>query len=297
MTATAAATPSGPGRSWLHRMSAIPKLAWLVAGSAAVLVTYDIGVLLVIATAAAACAVSAGVGGRLARTLAGFAPLGASILLVQVMLPPRCEPSCQVLATIGPLDVYADAIGRGLSLVARLLALEVVAFTVILTTAAPEVIAALDRLRVPRQLSFVTALTLQLVPVLRREVSTVLDAQRARGLRAGGPTALARALVPVIVASVERIERLSMSLEARGFGGPARRTSWRETTFGARERVLVVGAVLAGVAGVAAGLAWWGPGTSAGLGLSPEAATAIVLVALAVFGVMVARAVAAVARV
>ena len=235
----ALATPQ-TGTSWLHQMSPIPKLAWLAAGSAVVLVTYDIRVLLVIAAIGVGCAASAGIGGRLARTLAGFAPLGASIMLVQVVLPPSCATSCEVLATVGPIDVHADAIAHGLALVARLFALEVVAFTAILATRAPEVIAALDRLRVPRQVTFVAALTLQLVPVLRREVAVMLDAQRARGLRASGPTALARAVVPVIVASVERIERLSVSLEARGFGGPARRTSWRTVSFGARDRVLAI---------------------------------------------------------
>ena len=295
MSATAPAT-ARPAASWLHRLSPIPKVARLAAGSAVVLVTYDIRVLLVMAAIGMVCAASAGIGARLARTLAGFAPLAASILLVQLVLPPRCGASCEILATVGPIDVYADAIAHGLTLAVRLLALEVIAFTLILATTAPDVIAALDRLRVPRQVSFVATLTLQLVPVLRREVAVMLEAQRARGLRASGPTALARAVVPVIVASVERIERLSMSLEARGFGGPARRTSWRTVSFGARDRVLAIAGILAGVTGVAAGIAWWGAGSGA-VAVSPQAAVAIVLIALAVFVAMLARAVIVAMRV
>jgi energy-coupling factor transport system permease protein len=277
-------------------MSPIPKVAWLVAGSAVVLVTYDVRVLVLIAGVGLACAASAGLTVRLARTLAGFAPLGASILLVQLVLPTRCAPSCEVLATVGPMDIYADAMARGLSLLARLLALEVVAFTIVLATRAPDVIASLDRVRVPRHVSFVVALTLQLVPVLRRELAIVLDAQRARGLRAGGPTALTRAVIPVIVASVERIERLAMSLEARGFGGPIPRTSWRAVSFDAGDRIVTLAGIVAGVAGVVAGLAWWGPSASS-VAVSPTAAVVIALGALAVFVAMLLRAAVAVMRV
>jgi hypothetical protein len=48
------------------------------------------------------------------------------------------------------------------------------------------------------------------------------------------------------------------------------------------------------VVGVAAGLAWWGPG-SASVGLSPQAAAVIVAVAAAGFAVVVARAIRLVA--
>src|SRR5829696_7383938 len=120
--------------SWLHRLNAIPELAWAAAGVATALVTFDPVPLVGISTAAVVVAGTAGEAGRLFRTMIPFAPLAASILLIQVLAPLACRPSCSVATTVGPLTLYADGLTSGLSFVARLLTIELVAFTAILTT-------------------------------------------------------------------------------------------------------------------------------------------------------------------
>jgi energy-coupling factor transport system permease protein len=282
--------------SWLHRMSPIPKLAWAAAGFAVALVTFDPLPLVLISCIAAVAAATAGVLRRLGRALIPFAPLASSILLIQLLVPAVCWPDCRPLATLGPLTLYGDGIGYGLSLVARLLAMQTVVFTVALTTTSPDLFAGLDRLRVPRPISFAAAMTLQLVPILRREVSIVLGAQRARGLRVAGPRALACALVPVMVASVERVEQMTISLESRGFGGRARRTSVREVGFGIGDRVLAVAGITAGIAGVAAGLTLWGRATAPVVTVDPGVAIAVAAIALLVLVAGLARAVVLVLR-
>lgn len=284
------------GTSWLHRMSPVPKLAWMTAGIVISLVTYDPVPLLAITTLAFVAAASAGIGGALARTLLAFGPLAASILVIQALAPTSCSPACTVAVTIGPLAFYEEGIVHGLSLVARLLAMEVVAFTVLLTTHPSDLFAGLEKLRVPRSISFAASLTLQLVPVLEREFALVLAAQRARGLRASGPSALGRAIVPVVVGAVERVQQLSISLEARGFGGTLPRTSYREVEFRPADRALALAGILVGIAGAAAGLAWWGPGSTAGLEFPAWLAVAVVAVAGAVFISVLARAVVLVLR-
>ena len=222
------------GTSWLHRMSPVPKLAWMTAGVVISLVTYDPVPLLVITALAVLAAASAGIAGTLVRTLLAFGPLAASILVIQALAPTSCSPACTAVATVGPLTFYEEGIVHGLSLVARLLAMEVVAFTVLLTTHPSDLFSGLEQLRVPRSISFAASMTLQLVPILEREFALVLAAQRARGLRASGPSALGRAIVPVVVGAVERVQQLSISLEARGFGGTLPRTSYREVVASAR---------------------------------------------------------------
>jgi energy-coupling factor transport system permease protein len=291
---TAATEPARS--SWLRRASPIPKLAWMVAGVATGLVTYDPIVLGSISLVVVVIAASARVAGSLARAMVAFAPLAASILLIQVLVPGFCAPSCTIAATVGPLTLYADGLAHGLVLVLRLLTIELVAFLVILTTRAPDVLAALGRLRVPPSAAFAAAMTLQLVPVLRRELRLVLDAQRARGLRATGPTALARAVVPVIVASVERAQQVSISIEARGFGSSVPRTTYREVSFGRRELVWTVLGLMAAAAGAILGLVRWGPGSVPWPALPAWAAIAVLAVAVAAFGWAVVRGVAFVAR-
>jgi energy-coupling factor transport system permease protein len=284
------------GTSWLHRMSPVPKLAWMTAGVVISLVTYDLVPLLFITTAAVVAAASAGVGGALARTLLAFGPLAASILVIQALAPTSCLPACTTVASVGPLTFYEEGIIHGMSLVARLLAMEVVAFTVLLTTHPSDLFAGLEMLRVPRSICFAASMTLQLVPILEREFALVLGAQRARGLRSSGPSALGRAIVPVVVAAVERVQQLSISLEARGFGGTIPRTSYREVVFRPADGVLALAGVFVGIAGAAAGLAWWGPGSTASVEIPAWLAVAMVAVAGAVFIAVLARAVALVLR-
>jgi energy-coupling factor transport system permease protein len=230
----------------------------MIAGVGTALVTYDPVALAAISVVVLAVAASAGMALPLARTMVGFAPLAASILLVQVLVPAFCSPSCTVAATIGPVTLYAEGVAHGLALVMRLLTIELVAFLGILTTRAPDVLASLTRLRLPPSVAFSAAISLQLVPGLRRDLRIVLDAQRARGLRAAGPTALVRALVPVIVASVERVQQLSISIEARGFGSSTPRSSYREVAFGRRDGILAALGLAAAAVGVFVGLTRWG---------------------------------------
>ena len=122
-----------------------------------------------------------------------------------------------------------------------------------------------------------------------RSTGLVLDAQCIRGLRVAGPTALIRAIVPVIAASVERAQAVAISLEARGFGSRVPRTSYREVALGPVDVVLAVGGVVAAIAGVVAGLAFWGPGSFTWPPLPAWAAVGVLVVAGVAFTWAVAR--------
>ncbi|MEO5966045.1 MAG: energy-coupling factor transporter transmembrane component T [Candidatus Limnocylindrales bacterium] len=278
------------GTSWLHRMSPIPKLAWMLAGVLFAFATFDWRPLLVVSAATILVAVSAGIGRRLGWTLLAFAPLAASILLIQATATWRCAPGCQPVAAVGPIAIYAEGLVHGISLVARVLTMEAVAFTVLLTIHPSDLFAALERLQLPRSLSLAASMTLQLVPILQRELRIVLAAQRVRGLRTYGPTSLARGLVPVIVASVERVEQVAISLESRGFGGRTSRTSFRGVAYTRSDGWLAIAGLVAGGAGIVAGIAWWGPVAAGPSDVSAALAMAIVTSAAVVFATVILRA-------
>ena len=103
----AAPRPTG---SWLHRLGAIPKLAWAAAGVATALVTFDPVPLLAISIATVVVAATARDAGRLARAMVPFAPLAASILLVQALAPLACRSACTVATQVGPLTLYAEGL-------------------------------------------------------------------------------------------------------------------------------------------------------------------------------------------
>ena len=189
------------------------------------------------------------------RALVVLAPLAASILVLQAINPAACGGHCTAAANLGPLTISTEGVARGLLLVLRILAMEVAALVVLQTTRPPDLFAGLARLRVPYVLNFMVALTLQLVPVLQGEVRIVVAAQRARGMRGTGFGALVPAFVPVFAGTVERAERLAISLESRGFGAAGPKTSYRRVGFAPGDRVLALAGVIAGIGGVAASLA------------------------------------------
>ena len=244
------------GDSWLHRLSPIPKLAWLAAIVAFAFASFD-----PVALGARRRRRRRDRDQRRDRRAAspGRSPCSRPS-------PPRsssssrsprrlARPAARRSPPLGPFAVYAEGVARGLVFVLRILAMEVAAIVVLQTTHPSDLFAALARLRVPYVLNLMIALTLQLVPVLQREVGIVLAAQRSRGMRGSGFAAVIPAFVPVFAGTVERVQQLAISLESRGFGASAPRTSYRRVGFTAGDAALAVAGLVIGVAGVWASLA------------------------------------------
>lgn len=296
MSVSASPFAYAPGSSWLHRRSAVPKLVWLAAALAFSLATFNPLPLLAVTVGAAALGVGAGVGGRVWRAMRVLGPLAASIVVLQVAAPGVCAAGCTEVARVGGATITAEALARGVAYVSRLLAMETVAVVMLVTTRPGDLFGALRRLRVPHPVALMLATTMQLVPVLQRELGIVLDAQRARGLRATGIRAVVPALLPVFIGAFERTGRLAVSMEARGYGAAGERTSYRTDAFATLDRVLAWAGVVAGVAGSVVGAVVWGASSVAPLVLPAWAAVAIVVVAGVAFVALLVAALGAIAR-
>jgi len=271
------------GASWLHRANPVVKLAWLVGTVFFALATYHPVPLLVASIVGLAACVSAGIGGAVGRVLLIFAPLAASILVIQTLAPASCAAPCAAPVALGPFDLFPGGMTHGLSLAARILAVEVVSLGVLMTTHPSDLFAALARMRVPYLLNFMVSMTLQLVPILQREVANVLAAQRSRGMRSSGFGSVIPAFVPVFAGAFERVQQLSISLESRAFGSSGRRTSFRRIGFGPMDVVLASLGLVAGAAGVVAGIVLWNADRTAGTTLPPLLVVAVFVVAAIVF--------------
>jgi energy-coupling factor transport system permease protein len=250
-------SPVDRGRSWLHRLDPLVKLAWLVAVVVVALATSHPLPLFAIALVGFIVGLTAGVAGQIARVLAIFVPISASIIVIQTIAPAACQVACAPAVQLGPVDLYGDGMLRGLSLVGRLVAVETVALAVILTTHPSDLFAALARLRVPYVANLMLSMTLQLIPILQREFEVVLSAQRARGMRSTGFRAVLPTFVPVFAAAFERVQRLTIGLESRGFGAAGARTSYRRVRFGRADLAVIVAGIGAGLLGTIAGLTVW----------------------------------------
>jgi len=292
------ASPFGyvPGTSALHRLSAVPKLVWLLAALLFCLVTLHPIPLLAVLAVSIGLAVWSGVGRPMWRSLRVLGPLAASIIVLQAAAPTSCPGGCTALATAGPFTITAEALAHGVAFVLRLLAMASVAVVVLVTTRPSDLFGALRRLRVPHPVALVLATTMELVPLLGRELAIVLDAQRARGLRASGLRAIVPALVPVFVAAFERVGRLAIAMEARGYGAGVARTSYRTAAFGPRERTLAWAGAIAGVVGVVVGLVFWGATSVPVLVVPAGVALAVVGIAAASFVLLIGLALVSLTR-
>ena len=277
------------GTSWLHRLSPLAKLTWVIAVMAFAFASYNPWPLFAIALGGIVLGATAGILMPMSRVLLVFAPVTASMLVIQAIAPAICSTDCTPAAQLGPITIYEEGISHGLSLMSRVLAMEVIAIAVLMTTHPSDLFSALARLHVPYVLNFMLAMTLQLIPVLQREVQIVLSAQRSRGMKSTGFGSLIPSFVPVFAGAFERVQQLAISLESRAFGSTGTKTSYRQISFGPSDKVIAVAGIVVGVLGTAAGILFWSADQTPVLVLPDWLAILIFLVALVMFvGVIVA---------
>jgi energy-coupling factor transport system permease protein len=167
-------------------------------------------------------------------------PLGSSLLFIQSVAPAVAKPWTPI-AELGPFTIYQEGIYTGLVLLGRIATGLIAALVLVMTTHPSDLFTSLGKLKVPYILNFMMAMTLQLIPLFQREVGIIMSAQKSRGMKGSGFSAVLPSFIPVFVGAIERVQQLSISLESRGFGSLGHRTSYRSI----RPRPLdwVVGAI------------------------------------------------------
>ena len=284
------------GTSWLHRLNPISKLTWVLAVIFFAFASYNPFPLFAIAVLGFAMGLSAGIGRPLLRILVVFAPVTASMIVIQTLAPATCSNTCTAVAQLGPFTLYQEGMSHSLSLVSRVFAMEIIALGVLMTTHPSDLFAAFAKLRVPYILNFMVSMTLQLIPVLQREVSIVLSAQKSRGMKSSGFGSIVPSFVPVFAGAFERVQQLSISLESRAFGSTGAKTSYRQVRFGPIDAVIAVSGLLAGAIGTVLGFTLWSAQETPSLVLAPILTVVIFLIAAAMFIAVIAVAIQAIAR-
>src|SRR5688572_10636931 len=172
-------------------------------------------------------ALVAGVLGRLIRTaLLLSLPIAISAFLVNLFFFPGAE---QVLLRIGPIAATAEGLGFALEILVRILAISGAVTLFYLTTRPADLTVDLERRGVSPRVAFVANASVQTVPAMVERAGQITAAQRARGLDTEGSVwrrirGVVPIVGPVILGAVAEVEERAMSLEARGFGRPGRRT-------------------------------------------------------------------------
>jgi energy-coupling factor transport system permease protein len=155
-----------------------------------------------------------------------FFPIFLTLIVLQSVAPAFPRPWTPI-TPLGPFTIYQEGIYSGLSMELRIYCVTTFALVAIMTTHPSDLFTALQRLGMPYVLNFIMTVTLQLIPILQNEFAIVLSAQKSRGLKGTGFSALLPSMVPVFVGAIERVQQLSISLESRAFGSKGIKTSYR----------------------------------------------------------------------
>lgn len=218
-----------PRSSVVHRIHPVTKMVWVLVYIVLAFTTQNIFVLYGMAVLAIGLALLAGVFRPLLKAAYLIVPVGSSLIALQV-LAPAVERPWTPIAEIGFVTLYGDGLYYALVLLGRIVSSMLLTLVMVMTTHPSDLFLAFSKLRVPYTFNFMLAMTLQLIPVFQREVGIVLSAQKSRGMKGSGFSAVLPSFVPVFVGAIERVQQLSVSLESRGFGSSGTKTSYRKVT-------------------------------------------------------------------
>ncbi|WP_150266403.1 energy-coupling factor transporter transmembrane component T family protein [Paenibacillus tepidiphilus] len=108
----------------------------------------------------------------------------------------------------------------------------------LLTTDPGEFAASLNRIGVNYKIAYAVSLALRYIPDIQRDYEQISFSAQARGIDISRREKLPKRiknmisiLTPLILSSIERIERISAAMELRGFGTGRRRTWFRSKPF------------------------------------------------------------------
>lgn len=166
-------------------------------------------------------------GAFLSSSLRLLLPFAISLFVIQSLFFPEGQ---QVLARLGPLTIKAEGVRFAFASSVRILLITGALLFTLLTTHPGEMMTALVQAGVPSSLTYIIVTTLQIVPQLRDRASTIVDAQRSRGLETEGSLLVrTRALLPLVgplvLGALLDVGERALALEARGFSATTPKTS------------------------------------------------------------------------
>lgn len=215
-----------PGTSIIHKISPLPKMLW--AGGILVIsfATRNPAILGSLTLLGLLFVTVAQIWKPFLKVMAILFPILLTLITLQSVAPAFPKPWTPIVP-IGPFVIYQEGIYSGVTMVLRATCMTVFALVAIMTSHPSDLFVSLQRIGMPYVLNFILTMTLQLIPILQNEFSIVLSAQKSRGLKGTGFSALLPSMVPVFVGAIERVSQLSISLESRAFGSQGVKTSYR----------------------------------------------------------------------
>lgn len=192
------------------------------------------------------------------RDLRGFFFLAAWLMVLSLAIWPAYIAEGNQLFSMGPVDVTDSGALFGLAMGLRVCIMIFAASIWMLTTSPQKITAGLLEVGMPYKAGIALSSTIRFIPLMNAERTTIMEAQRARGLDLGKGNPIRRAfkaapvLVPLFSRAFLTAQNLTVAMDARGFGALRERTNITRLQFTAVDKALcAVGVVLLVLAVVA----------------------------------------------
>lgn len=233
-----------PGNSPIHKIAPLPKLVWSFGVLIISFMTRNPAILGTIILTGLLLVAVANIWKPILRVMAILFPIMVIAVFLQSIAPAFPRPWTPI-TPLGPFTIYQEGIYSGITLFGRAMGMTLYAMVTIMTTHPSDLFSSLEKIGMPYVLNFILTVTLQLIPILQREFSTVLSAQKSRGMKGTGFGAVLPSFVPVFVGAIERVQQLSISLESRAFGSTGKKTSYRNVVMRIQDYVIMIAGFLA----------------------------------------------------
>ena len=157
--------------------------------------------------------------------------------------PAEVDDTTAVLE-IGPFTLWSGALAIGLATGLRVTSVMLYALLAGLTTDGADLVRSMiTHLRMPYRIGYAGFAAMRFVPRFRHDLEIIRLAHRVRGVPGGrGPVAAASRYggytVPLLAGAIRHGDRVSLAMEARGFGAHRTRTERRSVPLRARDAAL-----------------------------------------------------------
>lgn len=242
-----------PGTSLLHRMNPSVKLVCAILFAITCFVTSDLVFLFVLLLAAVCLAVYCGMG----RQTAGLckAVFAFSLILAVVIL--LTTPHGTPLVALPWGYIGTGSLLAALTVIVRLMAAAIPLFLVFYVTKMNDITnSVVKQLHVPYKYAFTFTSTIHFIPVFMNDMSSIMEAQTARGVQFDGSflkkvRLMIPLCVPLLISSVRKTNSAAIAAEVRGFSLRTRESGYKEYPLHTRDLAALIVCVLLLAASIA----------------------------------------------
>jgi energy-coupling factor transport system permease protein len=231
------------GRSFMHRLDPLSKLAWSFVVLLWLLTLRDpIPVLVLGLVVVGVGAILGGIRALpLLLTTAKLSIVGLPIVVIQALLYPGETPIAE--GPFGPIT--SEGLSFGLAIALRIVGVVAASTVVFKTTDPRDFVYGLHRhLRIPYRYAYIIFAGLRFIPLMQYEAETIREAQTVRGVYLSSKRSLGARirswvtkpvqwktfLVMLIANGMRHVPASTVALEVRGFGMRPDRTFYRQYT-------------------------------------------------------------------